>query len=232
VDKVIILAELRALAATVPDFRAYSPTSRPHHEWLGKASVLISAWNHYEVIGFNSASEGLALDLMRDSNVARVMSKLHRAIADLEFQVPSLPAKAFGPGAVYDFAKAFRDLLQSARTTLFVIDPYLDEQVFDAYLSTTAPVVAVRLLARKHSQALKAAVTAFVSQHGRNVEARKSQMLHDRVVFVDGRSCWVLGTSINDAAAKKPTYLAPLPDDVTVLKLADYEAIWNAASSI
>ncbi|MGH8710494.1 MAG: hypothetical protein ACREVA_04155 [Burkholderiales bacterium] len=230
-EKVVLLTELRALASDIPDFEKYSPTSRSHLEWLGKASALLTLWDKYEVIGFKSAADSLSLESIRDMNVARIMGTLHRAIADLELQVPALPPQAFGPGAVYDFQKALRDLLSSSTKSLFIIDPYLDEQIFDAYLSTVASKVTVRLLARQHAAALKPTVLAFVAQKKMSVEVRSSTSIHDRVLFVDDRSCWVLGQSIKDAA-KKPTYLAPLPDDAAQLKKADYEAIWTTAKPL
>lgn len=226
------LAELRALANSVPDFDAYTPTSRPHLEWLAKGSALVASWNKGEAIGFNSCAEHLATPIIRPGNVGRLMAILHRAIAALEYEVPSMPAQAFGPGAVYDFFKAFRELLGSATASILAVDPYLNEQVFDAYISAVGPSISVRLLARNQAAALKPAVSAFTAQTGRSVEVRRSSMLHDRVVFVDGRSCWVLGQSIADAAAKKPTYLAPLPQEVVDLKLADYERIWQSATPI
>jgi len=185
-----------------------------------------------EAIGFKSSSENLALSLMRDGNVGRMVTILHRAIAALELEVPTLPAQAFGPAAAYDFFKAFRELLKSATTSILVVDPYLDEQVFDAYVSAAAGNVAVRLLGKHHAAALKPAVAAFASQFKRVIEVRRSDLLHDRVVFVDADSCWVLGASIKDAAERKPTYLAPLPFDVSSLKRADYEHIWNSATPI
>lgn len=231
-EKAIILGELRAIAATAPNFATYNSASRTHHEWLGKASALITAWDRYEAIPFNSAADGLSLELIREMKIGSLMTILYRSIASLEIEVQALPAKAFGPGAVYDFNKSFRELLQSADTQLLVIDPYLDEQVFDAYLSALKPSVAVRLLARTHSAALKPAVVAFIAQHKRMVEVRKSNRLHDRVVFIDDRSCWVLGQSINNAAANKSTYLAPLPQDVADLKKRDYEDYWNGGTPI
>jgi hypothetical protein len=232
VDKVVALTELRALANAVPDFDAYTPTSRPHLEWLAKGSALVGSWNQIEGIGFNNCAEFLGAPITRPGNVGRLMAILHRAIAALEYEVPAMPAQAFGPGAIYDFFKAFRELLGSATTSVFVIDPYLDEQVFDAYITAVKPTVTVRLLARHQAAALKPAIAAFASQSKRSIEARKSAALHDRVVFVDSRSCWVLGQSIKDAAANKPTYLAPLTQDVADLKLADYEEIWNRATPI
>ena len=153
-DKVALLTELKAVAANVPDFKAYTLSSLPHLEWLGKTHALLSRWNWVEVISFETAANLLALELLRDMNVAKMLGVLHRAIADLELQVPALPPQAFGPGAVYDFHKTLRDLLASATKSLFIVDPYLDDQVFDAYLSTVSQQVHVRLLAREYATSL------------------------------------------------------------------------------
>jgi len=228
-DTVTLLAELRALAAGPPDFAGYVPTSRAHLEWLGKTYALRLRWDKYEAMSFKTACDLLPLQLTRDAHIGTIHNVLHRAIADLELKVGALPAQAFGPGAVYDFMKALRDLLASATTSLFVIDPYLDEQVFDTYLSTLSPAVSARLLARDSAKSLRASVAAFVVQKRMSVEIRTSQATHDRVIFLDDRSCWVLGQSLKDAAKSKPTYLAPLPNDVAQLKKADYERIWASA---
>lgn len=231
-EKVPLLAELRAMAGTVPDFGGYQPTSRVHLEWLGKTHALVAQWDCLEAVSFRSAADSLTFDVMRASNIAKMLGILHRAIADLELQVPMQPAQTFGPGAVYDFLKTLRDLMASATQAIFVVDPYLDEQIFDAYLATVSKKVAVRLLTRQYSGALKPAVTKFVAQNGMSVEVRTSNSIHDRVVFLDQGSCWVLGQSIKDAAKSKPTYLAPLAADAAQFKRADYEAIWAAATPL
>lgn len=92
--------------------------------------------------------------------------------------------------------------------------------------------VAVRLLIGKYTAKVKPAVEKFVAQFGASVEAKTSTAFHDRLIFVDGDVCWVLGQSIKDAAAAKPTYLAPLSPDVSAPKLAQYEQIWLKATTI
>jgi hypothetical protein len=92
--------------------------------------------------------------------------------------------------------------------------------------------VTVRLLAKNRANNLKAAITKFVAQNGLQIEARLSDVVHDRVLFIDERSCWVLGQSIKDAAKTKPTYLAPLDHDTVILKKAVYEDIWATATVI
>jgi hypothetical protein len=79
---------------------------------------------------------------------------------------------------------------------------------------------------------VRVAAEKFALQHKCRVEARKSNSIHDRVMFVDGAQCWVLGASTKDAATKKPTYLTPLSADVAAQKIQIYEVIWNAATAI
>jgi hypothetical protein len=231
-DEVALLAELRALADNTPDFSSFTPTSRVHQEWLGKVHALIQQWDASETSSLRSQIDWMGSSVMRDIALSKVVSTLYRAIGDLQFRLPGGPARAFGPGAVYDFLKTLRDLLASATKSIFIVDPYLDEQVFDAYLDTVPRQVIVRLLARKRPAALKPAVAKFVAQSKMAVEARSSEEIHDRIVFLDDRSCWVLGQSIKDAATSKPTYLAPLDRDTAQLKKASYEQIWNAAQPI
>jgi hypothetical protein len=228
----VLLAEIRAMLASIPDFETYTTTSRPHLEWLGKAGALLGRWNEYEVISFNSSATQLASEMLREYHVGIILGLLHRAEADLALDVPVSPQQVFGPGAVYDFQKALRDVLASATTSVLVVDPYLDDQIFDAYLSTVSPKVAVRLLTREYGRALKASLEKFLAQSGANVSIRITKDLHDRVVFVDGTSCWVLGQSIKDAAKKGPTYLAPLGPDTVQLKRTAYDAIWAAATPL
>jgi hypothetical protein len=228
-DTVALLVELQALANDAPDFGLYSPSSRVHLEWLGKTYALIRHWNSIEAISFAHSSDMLSVNATRHMSVAVVLGTLHRAIAAVKLQVPAHPNQVFGPGAVYDFYKALRDLLASATGAVLVLDPYLDEHIFDTYLSAISQTVAIRLLARTNSTALRPALDKFLAQSSRAVDIRRSSVLHDRVIFIDGRTCWVLGQSIGVAAKSQPTYLAPLTVDAVPLKLAFYETIWAEA---
>jgi hypothetical protein len=229
----ILLAQLRSLLARAPSFENYTPSSAEHLSWLGQAHALVSRWHPTEAGAFKLSSDFLGgSSLLRDGHVAEVLGTLHRAVADLELLVPDGTQTAFGPGAMYDFFKALNQVISSAKTSLFVIDPFMDDGIFDAYLSSVASGIRVRLLLRDYSAKVKPAAMHFATQHHVSIEARKSTVLHDRVVFVDNSECWVLGHSIKDAARAKPTYLAPLSPDVSALKLADYENIWAAAAAI
>ena len=228
----LLLAQLRALLERTPDFEEYSPTSKEHLVWLGQANALISRWDILEASSFRTASDFLPMPYLRDNHIAKIYGIVHRAVADLELKVPADTTINFGPGAVYDFFRELNELIASAETSIFIIDPYLDHTVFDHYLNARKPDVTVRLLLSKGVEKIKPATDKYIGQFGEVLEVKSSKGIHDRVIFIDNYVCWVLGQSVKDAAKAKPTYLAPLSPDVVPAKLADYDRIWNEANSI
>ncbi len=228
----VLLAQLRATLERAPDLERYSPTSREQVMWLGQAHALINRWDRVEAMAFQMAADALPMEFVRASNIAKIFGVLHRAIADLELRVPQKGQVVFAAGEVYDFFRELNRVIASADTAIFIVDPYLDASVFDQYLSSRKANVTARLLLDKNAAAIKPAVEKYIQQHGTVLEARSSNTIHDRVIFIDGYVCWIVGQSLKDAAKAKPTYLAPLAPDVVPAKLADYEAIWAQSNAI
>ena len=231
-EPAVLLAQLRALFERAPDFDQYSPTSREHLIWLGQAHALLVRWDQMAAIEFKIASDNLHIELTRAGQVAKILATLQRAISDLEINVPAEQQGIFAGGEVYDFFRELNKVIASAETSLYIIDPYLDETVFDHYLNSRAEGVSVRLLLNRNAEKVGPGAEKYVQQFGPVLEVKKSEVIHDRVIFVDGYVCWVVGQSIKDAAKAKPTYLVPLSPDIVPRKLADYERIWNDADAI
>ena len=235
----ILLAHLRALDERAPDLSAYSPSSREHQVWLAQANALILRWDRVEATSFklawrrlSSRPPGPLFNTVTDSAVGEILGALNRAMADLELEVPTERAISFGTGAVYDFFRALNRVIESAEKSIFIIDPYLDRTVFENYLVSRPNNVSGRLLLNRNAETVLPAASKYNDQHGGVVELRKSKKIHDRVVFIDGYVCWVIGQSIKDAAKAKPTYLVPLPPDVVQDKLSSYEEIWLSAEKL
>ena len=231
-DPLILLEKLRALVSMAPPLEGRGSYGQEQFAWLGRSSALISAWDRSEAISFGVAVNGMAGNLNRVANHGSVFTTIHKAIASIEEALPRTVGQAFGPGAAYDFFKALRELVATTESSIFLIDPYMDAETFDGYLSALPQGKMVQLLLTRYAENVRVAADKFAIQNSCRVEARKSSSIHDRVIIVDGAQCWVLGASIKDAAAKKPTYLAPLPADVTAQKVQIYEEIWNAATAI
>lgn len=231
-EPLVLLEKLRVLLATSPPLEGRGNYGQEQFAWLGRASALISAWDQSEGILFGVTAKCLAGNMNREMNVAAVFTTIHKAIATLECALPHSAGQAFGPGAAYDFFRALRELVAAVDTSLFVVDPYMDAETFDGYLSSLPSGRSVRLLFSRFAQDVRVAAKKFTAQHAGQLEVKRSDDLHDRIVFVDGSQCWVLGASIKDAALKKPTYLAPLAPEVAATKAQIYEGIWKAAAAI
>ena len=158
-------------------------------------------------------------------NVDRIFGILHRAIADLELEAPDKERVVFAPGEVYDFFRKLNQVIESAEASIFIVDPYLDQTVFDRYLISRKQNVTVRLLLKANANTIKPAAERYIQQYGEVLKIKTSNQIHDRV-------CWIVGQSLKDAAEAKPTYLVALPPDIIDDKLWVYEDIWNKASSI
>lgn len=185
-----------------------------------------------EAISVQTCANFLTNRLLREGNLNQILGAIYRAIADLELSLPAEAQEDFGAGEVYDFFNALNKVVRSAEVSIFVIDPYLDESVFDHYLVSRNDEVKVRLLSGKGAERLVPAKEKYNAQHGEVLELRKSKAIHDRVIFVDNYVCWMLGQSVKDAAKAKPTYLVQSSPDTVAQKLGFYESIWGEAITL
>ncbi len=140
-------------------------------------------------------------------------------------QEPS--TRVYASGGAFDVYRDLRKVLSTARETVFVVEPYADQEIFELYLAKVGETISIRLLTRPPSDALRLVAAKFASRPGSRFEARGTKKVHDRVIIVDSAKCWVIGQSIKDAAVEKPTYLVQV-DSVTDI-VDCYEHIWFEA---
>lgn len=228
----VLLDGLRGILRIQPPLEGRGAYGDEQRQWLGRAAALVSEWDRAQAIGFRVEARNMAANINRQANFGSVMTTIHEAIAALEHSLPADVGQVFGPGATYDFFRTLNELVGSATHSLFIVDPYMDSMVFDGYLANLRRPIATRLLMHRYLDSVKIAATAFHAQNGGQIEIRRSAELHDRLIFIDEAQCWVLGASIKDAAAKKPTYLAPLAADLVTEKLRIYDDLWRAATPI
>lgn len=228
----VLLELLRNHLSNIPPLEGRGDYSQEQYNWLGKAKALMSEWSETKSIPFNTAVDSLIRNTNRRADCGVVVTFIYDVIARLENSLPQNNDQAFGPGAAYDFFVALNDTIGSANEKVFIVDPYLDAEVFDGYLQGLKRGVTVRLLTSKYIDNIRVAAQKYRKQFENHVEVRKSNELHDRIILVDDEQCWVLGASIKDAALKKPTYLAPLSADVVPCKRTLYDAVWAKAEPI
>jgi hypothetical protein len=163
-----------------------------------------------------------------DNRVEALSSVVRSSITELEWTLPSPEiAGSYDTGDEYAFYRDLKTIVGFATKELFIVDNYLDTQLFDVYMENANPSVTVRVLTDKVLDPLKVVAEKF-SKHG-GFELRSSKEAHDRVVFADDR-CWVIGQSIKDAAKKKPTYIVEHSGAATMKGI--YESIWAGATTV
>ena len=136
---------------------------------------------------------------------------------------------AYEVGDEYGFYRDLTSLVQTATCEVFIVDAYLDEQVFNLYVSKVPIGASVRILTNR--LASNVGIVAKMYATSRKLELRSSGDIHDRAVFVDQRG-WVIGQSIKDAAKKKPTYMIELDEPVLAASRNAYDQIWSGATSV
>lgn len=154
---------------------------------------------------------------------------LNSCLAELKLDLPQPEIQGvFEPGQDYEFYRAVKTILGLATKEIFIIDPYLSTDIFDAYAGAIPRTVSFRLLTV--SANLPPAVLSLALKYatGGNFQLRDSNLIHDRVLFADNR-VWLCGQSLKDAAKKKPTYIVEHDE---ALMRAVYEALWAKATAV
>lgn len=129
---------------------------------------------------------------------------------------------------VWDFYQDFKERLDEAQNEVFIIDAYVNEELFELYVDRLADEVNIRILTKNPKGAFENVAEKYAQQRGDSFEVRTHNSCHDRIVFID-RSCYVLGQSIKDAA-RKPTYLVEIEDFDEFER--NFETLWEEADEL
>ncbi len=163
-----------------------------------------------------------------DRRVEALSSVVQSSITELEWTLPPAEiAGSYDAGDEYAFYLDLKTIVGFATKELFIVDNYLDTQLFDVYMENASPSVTIRVLTDKVVDPLRVVAEKFSKRGG--FQLRSSKDVHDRVAFADDR-CWVIGQSIKDAAKKKPTYMVEHSGTTTMKGI--YESIWAVATTI
>lgn len=106
-------------------------------------------------------------------------------------------------GTEYDSYRAIKHIIQEAKQSVAVVDPYLDGTIFAMLATSSSPVLTIKLLTAKGPPDFALEGSKFRKQFPQfAVEARRTPDFHDRFIIADDRRCWHIGASIKDAGRK------------------------------
>ncbi len=157
-------------------------------------------------------------------------SLLRILIEILKLQLPEEEGKSvYEAGESYYFYRDLNSHIAMATNDVFIVDAYIDEELFNLYVSKVPNSATVRILSKKTVPNVETVAKKYVQN--RLLELRSSKSIHDRLVFVDQRG-WVIGQSIKDAAHSKPTYLIKLNEPSLTAVKDTHNKIWEQAKVI
>lgn len=136
--------------------------------------------------------------------------------------------KVYPKGHIYDFYKDVRDITKDAKSEVFIIDAYVDEELLNLYLEKIPSDIKIKILTNKPQGNFVTVAQKFKAKPQVDFEVRITKDCHDRLFFIDNQ-CWVMGQSIKDAG-KKPTYLVKIEGHDLFRSV--FDDLWKKASKL
>lgn len=131
---------------------------------------------------------------------------------------PRKAERLYGVGEQYDLWKDLRSILRRSKRQVFVVEPHPNEEIFTLYLDSVPVGIDIRILVNQLHGKFMEVAKKFALKY--SVTVKQSSEIHDRHIFVDNRA-WVIGSSIKDAAVRKPTYMIELRGRDTFYSMYD-----------
>lgn len=233
-ERQVLLLKLVHEFENAPEFgnKYIADAASPAQLWVSRIGALLARAGVEHKIRFQTINQTSVQfwGVVRESFRRALTTAIEEIKLELELDGRDEIGQVYDEGKEYDFYTDLREIVSGASREIFIVDAYFDAAAFQAYLSTSDNSLVIRILCSKYASDLNACVTAFQAQTGADVEIRKTRDIHDRVLFIDGADCWIVGASIKDAG-KKPTYLVPLAPQLGSGKLVIYEKVWSQATT-
>jgi len=209
-------------------------------QWLAQATALVKAANDLSLaVRIEHAVKQLVATYQPGENAREIVLVLNQVLAAVELQLPAGAQGAFvTPGASLDAYAALAKIISGASRSVLIVDPYMDITAVTEVAELVPSGVRVQLLsdAAAVKPTLKPAASKWVQQYGvaRPLEVRlaAARSLHDRLVIVDAEVAWLLTQSLKDFAKRSPATIQKADMELTAMKNAAFEAIWNRATPL
>ena len=224
--------------------RNYQEADTDETEWMhlteniiegafGKPSTNLSKFYSARSAGYHNLF-GISPQQRQNNFELRIKKygALLRSLIDtLYLQLPEKEIKGvYEPGGdEYAFYRDLSSLVATVKNDIFIVDAYLNEQVFNLYVSKVPDAADVRILSNNIGPNVVIVAEKYAKSH--QLKLRSSGSIHDRMLFLDQRG-WVTGQSIKDAAQKKPTYLIELNEPLLTAAREAHDKIWKQARDI
>jgi hypothetical protein len=231
-----VLAEIDSILAERPDLSDFNPYGGPGSVWLGKVNAVLPDQLR---IGERGEVAELTRTIEQDKGahyerrrpaLNGLLRLLHKVRYQLLMDAGGSGVVAVDKGMHFEYFNFLKEIVQGAVADVFIVDPYLSDEVLSRFCVFAKEGVTIRLLGWRNIPTLQPAAQALKLQRGL-VSLRKSEELHDRYFFIDRTRCVMSGASFKDGPKYAPSMLTEVVDGAKLL-LDMYEARWNVATDL
>ena len=133
----------------------------------------------------------------------------------------------------HDAYTEIRAILQTATTSITLVDPYVDQSILKLLASAMKPGMVVRILTSKLPSDFSVEKKAWLAQYPDvSLSVRTTKEFHDRFITLDESACWHIGCSIKDAGSKA-FMLSRIEDEANRSVLTkQVEESWNSGAQV
>jgi hypothetical protein len=164
--------------------------------------------------------------------------QIDNVLAKLELKLPTGMQGAFIPaGGVFDGYTAVSRAMSPAKTHVFIVDPYSDDQTISGYVPLAPEGLPVYLMTDTAflRPSLKPAAEKWKVQYPQRpleVRVTPAKALHDRLIITDNTTVYTIGQSLKDLAKRAPSGLVRMDGEPGALKIQAHVAMWHAATAL
>ena len=230
--------ELGRLIADIPEL-ASGPITADVQRCLARANALVkSSGSLTDALQLKVASENLDGPL-RVRNAENITNILHRMFVKAEANVPrEVRGSVLLIGGNLDAYRAIGRLLVTASSDVLLVEPDAGGKFIADYAILTTERITVRLLAdeAQYRPSLIRGVQQWQQRFGdtRNLMVRvaSANLLHERLILLDGGRAWVLGAPFSLLVKRTHTTLIRMRPEEEARKIAMYAEIWEEAKPL
>lgn len=207
--------------------------------WAGKIyAVLMESGMGMQAAQVSAATSLLTMAGEGETYI-KIRGFLMQCLAIAELKAPASDQGAFiATGNAFDAFAAVGKVLGTARKSVRIVDPYMDEKALTDFAILAPATIDIELLADSFTPkaSLPPAVRRWKLQYAqsRSLDARMSapRALHDRLIIIDSMVVHTVTQSLADMAGRSPASITRDDTGMAALKVEAYEAIWLAATPI
>jgi hypothetical protein len=230
--------ELGRLIADIPEL-ASGPITADVQRCLARANALVkSSGSLTDAVQLKVASENLDGPL-RVRNAETITNILHRMFVKAEANAPrEVRGSVLLIGGNLDAYRAIGRLLVTASSDVLLVEPDAGGKFIADYAILTTERITVRLLAdeAQYRPSLIRGIQQWQQRFGDTrdlmVRVASANLLHERLILLDGGRAWVLGAPFSLLVKRTHTTLIRMRPEEEARKIAMYAEIWEEAKPL